>query len=107
MATNAIRLLIAATCIWLGACARPLEMLESTNLRGDQQTSDLEGKDTCAKLKEVGIGMTTSQVLLACERKPRRTSDIITRDGKQVTVWSYDGSYLHFTDGKLVHIYSP
>jgi hypothetical protein len=105
MSGNAARLLIVATCICLSACTRFVEPLVSAGLGEDEQTKQPEEKETCARLNELKIGMTASQVLSACERKPLRTSDIITRDGKKVIVWTYGGSYLHLAGDKLVQIF--
>src|SRR5262245_18591889 len=99
-----MRLLIVVICICLCACAGSVDQLASTNLGGDQQTNQPKQGETCAKLKVLRIGMTTSQVLSACERGPLRTSALITRDGKKITVWFYGSSYLHLTDEQLVNI---
>jgi hypothetical protein len=95
-----MRLLIAVPCIFLGACSLPIESLAPTAT----QANEPEESETCASLSELAIGMTTSQVLSSCKRRPLRTSDIITRDGKMDTIWAYRGSYLHFTGGKLERI---
>ena len=92
-----MRLLIAVLCIFLGACSLPLESLAPTAEQANES-------ETCANLSELAIGMTTSQVLSSCERRPLRMSDIITRDGKMDTIWVYRGSYLHFAGGKLERI---
>ncbi len=105
MAGNSARLLVAAL-LSLSACAQLAEPIISTGFEEDEQIKQLEG-ETCAKLKELRIGMTASQVLSACERRPLRTSDIITREGKKIAVWSYGTSYLHLADDKLIHVYGP
>ncbi len=58
----------------------------------------------CAKLSELKIGMTMSEALLVCGRKPLRTSDAIVTGGIQEITWSYVGAYLHFVDGNLKSI---
>jgi hypothetical protein len=95
-----MRLLIAVLCIFLGGCSLPIESLAPTA----KQANEPEESETCANLSELTIGMTTLQVLSSCERRPLRTSDIITRDGKMDTIWAYRGSYLHFASGKLERI---
>ena len=95
-----MRLLIAAACVFLGACSLPVELLGPA----DQQRTSREEGETCAKLNELAIGMTTSQVESSCERRPLRTSDVITKDGKMSTIWAYRGSYLYFAGGKLERI---
>jgi hypothetical protein len=99
-----MRLLIAVLCIGLSACAGSIEQLASTDPGGDQQANPPEQGEKCAKLGELRIGMTTSQVLSACGRRPLRTSDLITRDGKKLTVWTYGKSYLHLSNDQLVQI---
>jgi hypothetical protein len=91
-----MRFLAAAMCLLLCACTQLAEQLTTPN---EQEI------ETCAKLSEITIGMTTSQVLSSCERKPLRTSNIITGGGKQVEIWVYKGSYLHFVGGKVESIY--
>jgi hypothetical protein len=107
------RTLIAATCICLSACTLPGELAStepSANpnsvelTRGTQQTNEPAEKKSCAKLSALQIGMTTSQVLLSCEREPLHTSEVIIRGGKKETIWAYWGSYLHFADGKLTSV---
>ena len=103
-----MRLLIAATCICLSACAGSLEQLASTDSEGENQQTNqpaVQG-EACAKLSELKIGMTTSQVLSACGQRPIRTSDIITTGGKKIVVWVYRNSKLHLTDDKLVQIFA-
>jgi hypothetical protein len=87
MAGNSARLLVAAL-LSLSACAQLAEPIISTGFEEDEQIKQLEG-ETCAKLKELRIGMTASQVLSACERRPLRTSDIITREEKnsRMVLW--------------------
>jgi hypothetical protein len=99
-----MRLLVVALCIGLGACAGSLEQLASTDQGGDQQANPPEQTETCEKLGELRIGMTTSQVLSVCGRRPLRTSDLVTRDGKKLTVWTYRKSYLHLSNDQLVQI---
>ena len=109
MAGNPVRLLIAATCMCLSACAGSLEQLASTDSEeGHQKTNQpaVQGEE-CAKLSELKIRMTTSQVLSACGQRPIRTSDIITGDRKKLVVWVYGNSKLHLTDDKLVQIFGP
>ena len=86
----------------VGACTQVADLLAPAG--GAQQTSETEASETCAKSDELATGMTPAQVLSACARKPLRTSDIITRDGKLDTIWVYRGNYLHFADGKLERI---
>jgi hypothetical protein len=105
MAGNSARLLVAAL-LCLSGCTQLAEPLISAGLEEDEQIKQPEG-EACAKVKELKIGMTASQVILACERRPLRTSDIITRDGKKIAVWSYGSSYLHLADDKLIQIYGP
>ena len=96
-----MRLLIAAASIFLGACSLPDRIV------GTQPTSSapVAKKERRALiLNELAIGMTTSQVESSCERRPLRTSDVITRDGKMSTIWAYRGSYLYFAGGKLERI---
>jgi hypothetical protein len=104
MSVNAVRVFIVAISICLSACTRIIEPLVSAGLSEDDQTKPIE-KETCARLKELKVGMSESQVLSACERKPMRTSDIVTRDGKKVVVWTYSGAYLHLAGDKLVQIF--
>jgi hypothetical protein len=109
MTGNPVCLLIAATCICLSACAGSREQLASTDSEGGHQQTDqpaVKG-EACAKLSELKIGMTTSQVLSACGQRPIRTSDIITGDRKKVVVWVYGNSKLNLTDDKLVQIFGP
>ena len=106
-AVNPVRLLVAATCICLSACAGSLEQFASTGSEEkDQQTnqSTVQG-GACAKLSELTIGMTIPQVLSACGRRPIRTSDLIARDAKKIEVWIYANSKLNLTDDKLVQIF--
>ena len=93
----------AAICVGLSACGS-VERLISTDPEA-QQTDRPEDAETCENLKELRIGMTTSQVVSDCERKPLRTSDLITRDGKKITVLSYRKSNLQITDDKLIQIF--
>lgn len=97
-----MRMPIAALCICLSACS----VGSLVEVAGTQQTNEPEEGETCAKFKDLKIGMTPSQVLSACARSPLRTSDVITREAKKVTTWAYKGSYLHFADGKLETIQS-
>ena len=106
MTANPIRLFISVACVCLSACAGSVDQLASTDLDEDKENKKLEQLDTCAKLGELQIGMMTSQVLLACGRRPLRTSDLITRDGKKVTIWAYGNGTLNMTDDKLVRIFS-
>jgi hypothetical protein len=106
MAGNSARLLVAAL-LCLSACTQLAEPLISTGLEEEEQIKQPVQGETCAKLKELRVGMTASQVVSACERRPLRTSDIITRDGKKIAVWSYGSSYLHMADDKLIHIFGP
>ena len=106
MTANPIRLFISVACVCLSACAGSVDQLASTDSDEDKENKKLEQLDTCAKLGELQIGMMTSQVLLACGRRPLRTSDLITRDGKKVTMWAYGNGTLNMTDDKLVRIFS-
>ena len=106
MTASPIRLFISVACVCLSACVGSVDQVASTGSDEDKENKKLEQLDTCAKLSELQIGMMTSQVLLACERRPRRTSDLITRDGKKVTVWAYGNGTLHMTDDKLVQSFS-
>jgi hypothetical protein len=75
---------------------------------GDQQTSQLVAQgETCAKFKELKVGMTASQVLSACGQRPPRTSAMITTGGRKLVIWSYGNSQLHLIDDKLVQIFGP
>ena len=114
-----MRLLAATKLICLSACAM---CLGACAMRGEPAFTDLSSNpnsietseapetnapkesESCAKLSELKIGMTASQALLSCERKPLRTSDAILRGGIKETTWAYEGSYLHFVDGKLKSI---
>jgi hypothetical protein len=60
-----------------------------------------------AKASELREGMTTAQILSVCGRKPQRTSDMITRDGKKLTVWVYGSTSLQLTDDKIIKIFGP
>jgi hypothetical protein len=106
MIANPIRSLISATCLCLSACVGSVDQLASKGSGEDKESEEPELAETCAKLSELRIGMATSQVLLACERRPRRTSDVITRDRKKVTVWIYGNGTFHMTDDKLVQIFA-
>ena len=109
-----MRLVVAVTCVCLGACARPPEPPATTDLNSNpsyiemkgeaQQTTEREERERCAKINELKIGMTTSQVLLTCAGRPLRDSKVITRGGKMEMTWAYRDSYLHFVDGKLSNI---
>jgi hypothetical protein len=75
---------------------------------GDQQTCQLVAQgETCAKFKELKVGMTASQVLSACGQRPPRTSAMITTGGRKLAIWSYGNSQLHLIDDKLVQIFGP
>jgi len=96
-----MRLLIAATCICLGACS--LEKLASTDTEEkDHQSVALGG--VCIKLSELKIEMRASEVELACGQKPIRTEDIIS-GGKKIEIWTYANAKLHLTADKLVRIF--
>jgi hypothetical protein len=111
--TMIVRVLIIATCICLSACARPGEPA-STDLssnpnsiemtREAQEINKPKERESCTKLSELKIGMTMSQALLSCERKPLRVTEAIIRGGKKEINWAYWGSYLHFVDGKLTSV---
>ena len=111
--TMIARVLIAVTSICLSACARPGEFtytdlssnpnsIEMT--REAQETNKPKIRESCAKLSELKIGMTMSEALLLCERKPLRITEAIIRGGKKEINWAYWGSYLHFVDGKLTSV---
>jgi hypothetical protein len=106
MAVNPARLLIAATCICLSACAGSLEQLTSTGSgeKDEQTNQSTEQRGACSNLNELKIGMTIPQVLSVCGQRPIRTSDLITRDAKKVEVWIYANSKLQIEDDKLVQI---
>jgi hypothetical protein len=61
----------------------------------------------CVKASELKEGMTTAQILSICDRRPQRTSDMITRDGKKLTVWVYGSTSLQLTDDKITKIFGP
>lgn len=90
MRSLATTTLTVAAALCLGACASR-EVL----------TEESAG---CAKLSELKIGMTMSQALLSCERKPVHVTDAIIRGGIKETVWTYAGVYLHFVDEKITTI---
>jgi len=108
-ARNPMRLLVAAAYMCLSTCAGSLAQPASTDSEGgDRQTSQLVAQgETCAKFKELKVGMTASQVLSACGQRPPRTSDMITRDGKRLVIWSYGNKQLHLVNDKLVQIFGP
>ena len=72
--------------------------------REAQETNKPKIRESCAKLSELKIGMTVSEALLLCERKPLRITEAIIRGGKKEINWAYWGSYLHFVDGKLTSV---
>ena len=108
-ARNPMRLLVAAAYMCLSTCAGSLAQPASTDSEGgDQQTSQLVAQgETCAKFKELKVGMTASQVLSACGQRPRRTSAMITTGRKTLVIWSYGNSQLHLVNDKLVQIFGP
>ena len=109
-ARNPMRLLVAAAYMCLSTCAGSLAQPASTDSEGgDQQTSQLVAQgETCAKFKELKVGMTASQVLSACGQRPTRTSAVmITTGGKKLVIWSYGNSQLHLVNDKLVQIFGP
>ena len=91
-----MRSLAATALICIGALC-----LSACASHGVAPTEESAG---CAKLSELKIGMTMPEALLACGRKPLRTSDAIVAGGIQEITWSYVGAYLHFVDGKLKSI---
>ena len=95
-----MRLLIAAASIFLGACSLPVELLGPT----DQQRTGREEGETCANIRRIGDWDDDIATSIVFERRPLRTSDVITRDGKMSTIWAYRGSYLYFLGGKLERI---
>ena len=48
-----------------------------------------------------------AQIFSVCERRLQRTSDMITRDGKKLTVWGYGSTPLQLTDYKIIKISVP
>src|SRR5262245_29998762 len=106
MTAKQIRSLISAICLCLTACVGSVDQLASPGSGEDKESKEPEHVETCTNLSELRVGMTASQVLLLCERRPRRTSDIITRDRKKITVWVYGNSTFHMTDDKLVQIFA-
>jgi hypothetical protein len=106
---SALRLLVAAAYMCLSTCAGSLAQPASADSEGgDQQTSQLVAQgETCAKFKELKVGMTASQVLSACGQRPHRTSAMITTGGKKLVIWSYGNSQLHLENDKLVQIFGP
>lgn len=92
-----MRLVVAVTCVCLGACARHPEPATTDlnsnpsyiEMKGEaQQTTEREERERCAKINELKIGMTTSQVLLTCAGRPLRDSQVIVRGGKMETTWA-------------------
>ena len=71
----------------------------------DIATTDARG--TFGASGNFGTFPRQGSVCANCERRPLRTSDVITRDGKKIAVWSYGSSYLHMADDKLIHIFGP
>src|SRR6478752_3284114 len=106
MTADAIRLFISAACVCLSACVGSVDQLASTGSDEGKESKEPKQLETCAQLSELRIGMPASQVLLACERRPLRTSDVITRDRKKVTIWVYGNGTFHIADDKLVQIFS-
>ena len=86
---------IVATCMCLCACAQIIDHA-STDAETSQQASAPEQSTACAKATELEVGI--------AERRPQRTSDVITRDGKKVTVWVYGSMSLQLSDDKLIRI---
>ena len=106
MNADTIRLVVSTACLCLSACVGSVDQLASTNSDEGKESKEPKQLETCAKLSELQIGMPASQVLLACERRPLRTSDVITRDGKRVTIWVFGNGTFHIVDDKLVQIFS-
>jgi len=106
MRRGSVRLLIAAKCVCVSACVGSVEQVATTNSEQNEQQASQPAihSDACAKLSELKIGMTTSQVLSTCGQKPIRTSEVITRDKKKVVVLVYENSRLQLTDDKLIQI---
>jgi lipid A 4'-phosphatase len=110
-----LRSLIALACIYLGACTQSPRPLAPSDLNSDPyhtemtpgagQTAEREQKEGCAKISELAVGMTTSQVIsLSCEGRPFRTEEVVTKKGKHQIIWSYKGGYLEFENDKLARI---
>jgi hypothetical protein len=97
---------IVATCQCLCACTQIIDSA-STDTATSQRAAGQEQGAGCAKASELREGMTTAQILSVCERKPQRTSDMITRDGKKLTVWVYGSTSLQLTDDKIIKIFGP
>src|SRR4030095_15349418 len=85
MPGNSAQLLVAAL-LCLSACTQLAEPLISTGLEEEEQIKQPVQGETCAKLKELRVGMTASQVVSACERRPLRTSDIIQKEWEKNTL---------------------
>ena len=98
---------IVASCLCLCACAQIIDSTASTDTETNQQAGVQDQGAGCAKVNELQVGMTSAQVLSICERRPQRTSDMITRDAKKLTVWVYGTTSIQLADDKIVRIYGP
>ena len=108
-------LFIAIACVCFSACAQSPRLSSSSDLnsnqdypemtKGAQHAAEQEQKEWCAKISELAIGMTPSQVQSSsCEQAPLRTQEVITRQRKHLIIWTYKSGYLEFEDGKLARI---
>jgi hypothetical protein len=98
---------IVASSLCLCACAQIIDSTASTDTETSQQAGAQDQGVGCAKVNELQVGMTTAQILSICERRPQRTSDMITRDAKKLTVWIYGTTSIQLADDKIVRIFSP
>lgn len=96
---------VVASCLCLCACAQIIDPPKETET--SQQVGAQDQGAGCAKVNELQVGMTTEQILSICERRPQRTSDMITRDAKKLTVWVYGSTSIQLADDKIVRIYGP
>lgn len=96
-----MRLLIVAAFLCLGACAETTPDLNS-NVDMTKEAQQAAGR--CAKIAELTLGMTTSQVVSSCERTPQRTQEVIIKGGKHQILWSYTNGHLEFESDKLTRI---
>ena len=96
---------IVASCLCLCACAQIIDPPKETET--SQQAGAADQGAGCAKVNELQVGMTTAEILSICERRPQRTSDMITRDAKKLTVWVYGSTSIQLADDKIVRIYGP
>ena len=77
----------------------------STDTETGQQAAGQDQGAGCVRASE--LREKTAQILSVCERKPQCTLDMITRDGKKLTVWVYESTSLQLTDDKTIKIFGP